>query len=146
MNQTITIPLWVNLPPRTTYYSLELLPERCPSFNLFFAYEQREICLSPALRPCDFRNDKAIQLLDSKVAEELASYAELIMQKRYGAESRVNVIECSCPESAAKPARFAEHTAKAEALLSKFRSQSAPRSSSLKTITTAPVVALRQEL
>lgn len=145
MNQTITIPLWVNLPPRTTYYSLELDAERCPSFSLFYAYEHHEICLSSALRPCDFRNGKSIQLLDRQLAEMLASYAEPIMQKRYGSASLVNVIECSCPEATAKPTTFAEHATKAEALISKFRNQGAPRSSESKALKVAQVVDLERE-
>ena len=145
MSMTFSIPLWGSIPPRTTYYSLALDAERCPSFSLFFAYEHREIFLSPALRPCDFRNGKAIQLLDHQLAEKLASYAEPVMQKRYGTESRVNVVECGCPESMASPALFAEHATKAEALLNKFRNQGAPRSSESKALKVAPVVDLKQE-
>lgn len=142
---TFKIPLWGSLPPRTTYYSLELDAEHCPSFSLFYAYEHREIFLSPALRPCDFRNGKAIRLLDRQLAEKLANYAEPVMQKRYGATSRVNVVECSCPESTAKPALFAEHATKAEALLRKFKSQGAPETGTSKAIKVAPVVALTRD-
>lgn len=119
---------------RITYYSLELRPDRCPSWNLHYAYEHYEVALSPALRACDWRNGKAVKLLNKQYAEELASYAEPIMQLRYGVRSEVHVLKVECPEGAVKQAVFEAHEKKAKTLLEKFEAGKAPRSATSKAL------------
>lgn len=123
---------------RTTYYSLELRPDRCPSWDLHYAYEHYEVALSPALRACDWRNGKAVKLLNKQHAEELASYAEPVMQRRYGAHSEVHVLKVECPEGAVKQAVFELHAKKAKALIEKFEAKKAPRSASSKVLAEPP--------
>lgn len=95
-------------PKRTTYYSLELRPDRCLSWDRHY-----EVALSPALRACDWRNGKAVKLLNKQHAEELASYAEPVMQRRYGVHSEIHVLKVECPEGAVKQAVFELHAKKA---------------------------------
>ncbi|MNG14423.1 hypothetical protein D3C84_981730 [compost metagenome] len=140
--RTISIPIFSVPPARVTYYTLALEAERCPTFDLFYAHEHYEICLSPSLRPCDFRNGTQIMLLDHAQAAELASFAEPIMQRRYGQQTVVNVNECSGPESWARKAPFAKHAEKACALIEKFRAKGAQRSLKEKGLPKAEVVQL----
>lgn len=142
MSLTIRIPLFVVPPPRITYYSLSLEPERCPSWHLHYAFENHDLCLSPAFRPCDFRNDKHLMVRERELAEELARYAEPIMQRRYGAYSSVEPIECSCPESLVKRMPFNQHEAKARALLAKLRGEGATKSLAEKRLPVSEVVPL----
>ncbi|EAA3799152.1 hypothetical protein DOQ73_23115 [Salmonella enterica subsp. enterica] len=128
----------VRPPERITYYSLELRPDRCPSSDLHYAYEHYEVALSPSLRACDWRNGKAVKLLNKQHAEELASYAEPIMQRRYGAHSEVHVLKVECPKEAVKQAVFELHAMKAKALLEKFETKKAPRSGSSKVLEEPP--------
>jgi len=105
---------------RTTYYSLELHPDRCPSWDFHYTYEHYEVALSLDLRACDWRNGKAVKLVNKQHAEELASYVEPVMQRRYGAHSEVHVLKVECPEGAVKQAVLELHTKKAKALIEKF--------------------------
>ncbi|EPF1846515.1 TPA: hypothetical protein ACKP6A_005884 [Pseudomonas aeruginosa] len=123
---TLHIPMFAT-PKRITYYSLELRAERCPTWDLHYAFEHFEVMLSPALRPCDLRNGKMIMLLDKHLAEELASYAEPVMQQRYGVCTEVHIVECSCPEKMAKPLPFDAHRKKVQQLLVKFEAKKVPR-------------------
>ena len=125
-------------PERITYYSLELRPDRCPSWDLHYAYEHYEVALSPALRACDWRNGKAVKLLNKQQAEELAAYAEPIMQRRYGAHSEVHVLKAECPKGAIKHTVFESHEVKAMAILEKFDAKKAPRSASSKVLEEPP--------
>lgn len=134
--QSLYAPL--HLSERITYYSLELRPERCPSWDLHYAFEHHEIALSPALRACDWRNGKGVMLLNKHQAEELASYAEPIMQRRYGAHTEVHVIRVECPKGAVEQAVFDAHATKARTLLLKFESKCAPRSASNKVLAEPP--------
>lgn len=137
--QTISIPLFAALPARTTYYTLSLEAERCPSFDLFYAHEHRDICLSPSLRPCNFQNGTQIILLDHTLAVELASYAEPVMQRRYGESTIVRVDECSAPEEWARNAPFAIHASKAHTLIENFKAKGAIRSQQEKGLPIAEV-------
>ncbi len=127
---------------RVTYYTLALEAEHCPGFDLFYAHEHYEVCLSPNLRPCNFQNGTQIMLLDHAQAAELASFAEPIIQRRYGQQTVVNVNECSGPESWARKAPFAKHAEKARALIEKFRAKGAQRSLEEKGLPKAEVVQL----
>ncbi len=137
--QTISIPLFAALPARATYYTLSLEAERCPSFDLFYAHEHHEVCLSPSLRPCNFQNGTQIMLLDHALAAELARYAEPVMQRRYGASTIVRVDECSAPESWARNAPFAVHASKACTLIENFKAKGATRSQREKRLPKAEV-------
>lgn len=138
MANSFSLYLPMRPPERITYYSLELRPDRCPSWDLHYAYEHYEVALSPALRACDWRNGKAVKLLNKHQAEELASYAEPIMQHRYGVHSEVHVMKVECPKSAADQAVFETHAVKVKALLEKFESKNAPRSTSSKVLEELP--------
>ena len=139
---TISIPVFPTLPPRVTYYTLALDAERCPGFDLFYAHEHYDVCLGPGLRPCNFRNGSQIMLLDHAQAAELASFAEPVMQRRYGQQSVVKVNECSGPESWARKAPFAKHAEKAQISIEQFRAKGAPRSHQEKGLSKADVVPL----
>ncbi|MDT4815419.1 hypothetical protein FQZ97_484470 [compost metagenome] len=141
-SRTIRIPLFVEPAKRTTYYSLALYPERCPTWDLHYAFEHNDLMLSAALRPCAFRNDKQIMLLDRRQAEELASYVEPVMQKRYGPYTEVQVMECGCPVELARKAPFTEHQVKAQKLLDKYAASNAPRSQASKILPIAEVTQL----
>ena len=137
--RTISIPLFSAMPARATYYTLSLEAERCPSFDLFYAHEHHEVCLSPGLRPCNFQNGTQIMLLDHALAAELASYAEPVMQRRYGARTIVTVDECSAPEEWARNAQFAIHASKAHTLIENFKAKGAIRSQQEKGLPIAKV-------
>ncbi|OEO27855.1 hypothetical protein AX279_00160 [Pseudomonas sp. J237] len=142
-SQKLYIPLFVPLPKRVTYYSLSLRPEEIKSWELLNAAETGNLMLSPALRPCDFRNYKHIKLLDKHLAEELASYVEPVMQKRYGAETLVNVVEGATVEAEAKSIPFDQHREKAQQLLARYAAKNAPRSKVSKVLPVADVVDLQ---
>lgn len=137
---SLSISLFSALPPRVTYYTLALEAEHCPTFDLFYAYEHNEVCLSPNLRPCNFQNGNQIVLLDHATAADLASFAEPLMQQRYGQSTIVRVDECSGPESWARKAPFAKHEEKARVLIEKFKAKGAPRSNEIKLLPKADVV------
>jgi hypothetical protein len=139
----LNIPLFVNPVPRVTYYTLSLDAERCPSFSLFHAYEKNDVCLSPALRPCDFQNNSAIALKDHNLAAVLAEFAEPVMKRRYGNDTVVEVLECSCPEKMAIGMPFDEHAKKAQIQIDKFQKANAPRSSESKLLKSADVTTIR---
>lgn len=127
---------------KITYYSLELRPDRCPSWDLHYAFEHHEVALSPALRACDWRNGKGVMLLSKQLAQELASYAEPIMQRRYGAATEVHVMRVQCPQSAVKQSVFDEHEAKVISLLQKLETNKAARSVSSKVLEERPAAEL----
>ena len=138
----LSIPLFMDAPRRVAYYTLEMLPERCPGWHLHYAFEKGDICLSPSLRPCDIRNDKNVMLLSRSLAEELARYAEPIMQRRYGASTQVSAVVCEAPAEWAAKAPFALHEEKVTALLQKLKERGFPTSSDCKSLPMAPVVTL----
>lgn len=61
---------------------------------------------------------------------ELASFAEPVMQRRYGAATAVEVLECTCPASEADKQPFEQHALKVRVLLARFEQLNAPRSKS----------------
>ncbi|MFK8397758.1 hypothetical protein M2D07_004540 [Pseudomonas sp. BGr12] len=134
---TLYIPLRL-MPERITYYSLELRPERCPSWDLFYAFEHHDLALSPALRACDWRNGSGLMVLEKHIVEELASYAEPIMQRRYGPLTEVHVMKCECPKKSVKQSVLDVHEAKVTALLKKYAAKNAPRSASSKVLQERP--------
>lgn len=135
---TIEIPVFDQRPPRVAYYTLDLRAERCPSWHLLYAYEHNDLCLSPSLRPCDLRNGKNLMLKDLPLAEELASYAEPIMQARYGSLTEVSAVYCEMPEKMAETAPFDEHAEKAQAMLEKLKAKGC-KPSRTKALPLAPV-------
>lgn len=138
----LSIPLFAEAPPRVTYYTVEMLPERCPSWHLHYAFEKGDICLSPALRPCDIRNDKNVMLLSQSLAEEFASYAEPIMQRRYGALTQVSAVVCEAPADWASKAPFNLHADKITGLIRQLKAKGYLRSGDQKSLPKAPVVKL----
>ncbi|WP_193453225.1 hypothetical protein [Pseudomonas nitroreducens] len=138
MDNSFTLYVPIHPVERITYYSLELRPERCPCWDLHYAFEHYEVALSPALRACDWRNGKGVMLLSKHLAEELASYAEPIMQRRYGVHSEVHVTRVECPKGAVKQTLLETHTAKVTALLERLVSQKAPRAATSKVLEESP--------
>ncbi|HED8873771.1 hypothetical protein [Pseudomonas aeruginosa] len=134
MDKPFSLCVPLHLVERITYYSLELRPERCPSWDLHYAFEHHEVTLSPALRACDWRNGKAVMLLDKHLVEELASYAEPIMQRRYGPATEVHVVRVECPKNAVKQTVFDTHHDKVVALLQKLEAGKAVRSVTSKVL------------
>ncbi|WP_434134349.1 hypothetical protein JQR88_10770 [Pseudomonas luteola] len=90
-----------------------------------------------------FSKRASIALKDYKLAATLAEFAEPVMQKRYGINTDVNVIECSCPEKMAANMPFDEHAKKAQAQVEKFQKANAPRSSESKLLKSADVATIR---
>ncbi len=86
--------------------------------------------MSGELRP--LQNGRHIKLLDPGLAAELASFAEPVMQLRYGEHTEVHLIDCDCPERSLDTRELETHQAKARSLVEKFVARNAPRSSATK--------------